>query len=117
MEETKIESIDGYIAGFPPHIQDLLNEVRLTIQKAAPAAEETIKYRIPTFTLGKNLVHFAAFKEHIGFYPASSGISAFEKELSAYKHTKGAIQFPYSMPIPHALIGRIVEFRVKENTK
>jgi uncharacterized protein YdhG (YjbR/CyaY superfamily) len=117
MDTRTIDSIDGYISGFAPDTQDLLNAVRHTIQMAAPDAEETIKYGMPTFKLKKNLVHFAAFKNHIGFYPTSSAIIAFEYELSAYQHSKGAIQFPYSMQIPHDLITRIVQFRVKENTK
>jgi uncharacterized protein YdhG (YjbR/CyaY superfamily) len=109
------KSIDSYIAGFPQDIQIKLNKVRVTIQEAAPEAEETINYGIPTFTLKGNLVHFAAFKNHIGFYPAPSGIEKFKKELSVYKGAKGSVQFPLDQPIPLDLICQIVKFRVKEN--
>ncbi|MEI9912590.1 MAG: DUF1801 domain-containing protein [Bacteroidota bacterium] len=108
-------SIDKYIAGFPKHIQELLQKLRATISKAAPGAEETINYAIPTFILKGNLVHFAAFKNHIGFYPAPSGIEAFKKELSVYEGAKGSIKFPIEQPLPLALITKIVKFRVKEN--
>jgi uncharacterized protein YdhG (YjbR/CyaY superfamily) len=111
------KTIDEYIAGFPPDVQRKLEELRMTIRKAAPHAEETIKYRMPTFTLNGNLVHFAAFKEHIGFYPVPTGIEAFKKELSAYKGGKGSVQFPLDKPIPFDLIRRIVKFRVKENSE
>jgi uncharacterized protein YdhG (YjbR/CyaY superfamily) len=117
MENKKVSTIDEYILAFPQEIQVLLKDVRLTIHEAAPNASEAIKYAMPTFTLNGNLVHFAAFKNHIGFYPAPSAILAFEKELQEYKSSRGAIQFPYSMPLPHELIARIVEFRVKESTK
>ncbi|HET9431886.1 MAG TPA: DUF1801 domain-containing protein [Chitinophagaceae bacterium] len=116
MKSTISTSIDEYIAGFPKEIQKILEEVRATIKKAAPTAGETIKYAIPTFTLNGNLVHFAAFKNHIGFYPAPSGIEAFRKELSVYKGAKGSIQFPIDQPMPLDLISRIVKFRVKENS-
>jgi uncharacterized protein YdhG (YjbR/CyaY superfamily) len=109
------KTIDEYIAGFPPDIQELLEKIRLTITKAAPDAKEKISYQIPTFALKGNLVHFAAFKHHIGFYPTSSGIERFRQELSAYKVTKGAVRFPLDKPIPYTLITDIVEFRVKEN--
>lgn len=108
-------TIDEYIAGFPPDIQDILQEIRMTIRRAAPDAAETIKYRMPTFTLKGNLVHFAAYRQHIGFYPVPSGIDAFKDELSVYKGGKGSVQFPLDQPIPYDLIRRIVEFRVKEN--
>lgn len=108
-------SIDEYIAGFPKDIQELLEKLRVTIRKAAPGAEETINYAIPTFTLKGNLVHFAAFKNHIGFYPAPSGIEAFKKELSVYEGAKGSIKFPIDKPLPLALVSQIVKFRVKEN--
>lgn len=107
--------IDDYIAGFPADVQQVLQEVRATIRKAAPEAEETIKYQIPTFTLNGNLVHFAAFQNHIGFYPAPGGIEAFKEELSRYKGAKGSVQFPLKQPMPLALISRIVKFRVKQN--
>ena len=109
--------IDTYIAEFPEDVQARLQEVRATIRKAAPEATEAIKYAIPTFVLKGNLVHFAAFKSHIGFYPAPTGIKAFEKELSVYKQGKGSVQFPLDQPMPLALITRIVEYRVKQNTE
>jgi uncharacterized protein YdhG (YjbR/CyaY superfamily) len=107
-------SIDDYIAGFPADVQLLLKQVRATIRKAAPDATETIKYRLATFVLNENLVHFGAFKNHIGFYPTSSGIAAFKDKLPPYKSSKGAVQFPIDMPMPLSLIERIVKFRVKE---
>ncbi len=110
-----VRTMDQYIAGFPKPIQVVLGKLRNTIRKAAPGAEETISYAIPTFTLEGNLVHFAAFQNHIGFYPAPSGIKAFSKELSAYEGAKGSIKFPNGKPIPLNLVTRIVKFRVKEN--
>jgi uncharacterized protein YdhG (YjbR/CyaY superfamily) len=107
--------IDEYIAGFPKDIQEILEKVRRTVREAAPEAEEAIKYRMPTFTLKGNLVHFAAFKNHLGFYPAPTGIEEFKEELSAYKGAKGSVQFPLGKPMPLDLIGRIVRFRVKKN--
>lgn len=111
----KVNSIDDYIKSFPPGIQKLLQQVRNSIQKAAPDAEETIKYAMPTFTLNGNLVHFAAFKNHIGLYPTPNGIEAFKKELSVYKGAKGSVQFPLDQPMPLELIGKIVKYRVTEN--
>ena len=108
-------TIDEYIATFPKDIQTILQKIRAIIHKAAPQAEETINYQMPTFKLHGNLVHFAAFKSHIGFYPVPSGIEKFKKELSAYPQGKGSVQFPLDRPIPYALIARIVKFRVKEN--
>ncbi len=107
--------IDNYISGFPKEVQDMLEKIRTAIIKAAPAAEETIGYGIPTFKLHGNLVHFAGYKNHVGFYPAPSAIKAFEKELSIYKGAKGSVQFPLDKPLPVALITKIVKFRVKEN--
>lgn len=107
-------NIDDYIASFPRDVQAVLNEIRNTIQKAAPDAEEAIKYRIPTFVLNGNLVHFAAFKKHIGFYPAPSGVEAFKQQLSRYEGAKGSVQFPIDKPMPLKLIERIVKFRAKE---
>jgi len=107
--------IDEYIAGFPPDVQEILEQVRMTIREAAPDAEETIKYAIPTFTLEGILVHFAAFKKHVGFYPTPTGIEAFKGELSVYEGAKGSVRFPLDAPIPLDLIGRIVKFRVNEN--
>jgi uncharacterized protein YdhG (YjbR/CyaY superfamily) len=116
-ERTKFEDIDSYIASFPEETRKLLQQLRITISKAAPEAKETINYGMPTFTLKGNLVHFAAFKNHIGFYPKPSGIEAFKKELSVYEGAKGSVQFPLAKPIPFDLISKIVEFRVKENLK
>jgi len=110
-------TIDDYIAGFPPAVQEILEKMRSTIREAAPDAEEIIKYRMPTFTLNGNLVHFAAFKRHIGFYPVPTGIEKFKKELSVYEMGKGSVQFPLDEPVPFDLISRIVRFRVEENLK
>jgi uncharacterized protein YdhG (YjbR/CyaY superfamily) len=114
-DPTLPKTIDEYIAGFPQDIQEILEKIRVTIREAAPDAEETISYQIPTFTLKGYLVHFAAFKKHIGFYPTPTGIEAFRKELSAYQSAKGSVRFPLDKPIPFALISEIVKFRVKEN--
>lgn len=114
-ERTAPKNIDEYIAGFPPDLQEILEQIRMTIRNAAPDAEETISYQLPTFRLKGNLVHFGAFKKHIGFYPASSGIAQFEKELSAYEGAKGSVRFPLDQPIPFDLISEIVKFRVREN--
>lgn len=111
------KDIDEYIAGFPEDVQALLTQVRTTIRDAAPDARETINYQIPTFTLHGNLVHFAAYKKHIGFYPTPSGIEKFKSELSGYKGAKGSVQFPFDQPIPYDLIHKIVAFRVQENTQ
>ena len=114
-DQAAPKTIDEYIADFPPNVQKILKKIRLTIRKAAPDAKETIKYRMPTFTLEGNLVYFAAFKKHIGFYPVPTGIEQFKKELSAYEQGRGSIQFPLDKPIPFGLISRIVKFRAKEN--
>lgn len=108
-------TIDAYILEFPPNIQEILQHIRKTIQDAAPEAEEKIAYRLPTFTLHGNLVHFGAFKQHIGFYPAPSAIEKFQDRLANYKMSKGAIQFSLEAPIPYELIREIVLFRVQEN--
>ncbi len=110
-----VNSIDSYIAGYPEKTQKLLERVRATIRKAAPTAGETISYGIPTFTLEGNLVHFAGYKNHIGFYPGAAGVATFKKEISAYKNAKGSVQFPIDEPMPIDLITRIVKFRVKQN--
>ncbi|QTH40456.1 DUF1801 domain-containing protein [Cohnella sp. LGH] len=117
--DGKIEygSIDEYIASFPPEIQQLLASVRETIREAAPEATEKISYQMPTYALHGNLVHFAAFKNHIGFYPAPQGIEAFKEELSVYKGAKGSVQFPLDQPLPLALIARIVKYRAEENKR
>ncbi len=107
--------IDEYIAAQPLEVQPLLQAVRGTIRKAAPGAEEAIKYQIPTFILNGNLVHFAGFKHHIGLYPGPSGIAAFASELALYKSAKGSVQFPLDQKLPLALISKIVKFRVQEN--
>src|SRR6266850_2403935 len=113
---TAPKDIDEYIAGFPNDVQKILEKIRMTIRKAAPDAEETISYQIPSFTLkGKYFVYFAAFKKHIGLYPAPRGIEKFKKELSAYAGGKGTLRFPLDKPIPFDLIKRIVKFRVKES--
>lgn len=109
------KTIDEYIANSPEETQPILSKIRATIRKAAPNAQETINYGIPTFTLNGNLVHFAGFKSHIGFYPTPSGIEKFKNELSKYKGAKGSVQFPLDKPIPYGLITKIVKFRVKEN--
>ena len=117
MEESKInfKTIDEYILQFSEEVQEILKTIRKVIKEVAPNAEEKISYQMPTFVLNGNLVYFAAFKNHIGFYPAPSGISTFQKELSKYKSGKGSIQFPINEPIPYELIKKIVEFRVIEN--
>ena len=119
MEENKatVTTIDEYILQFPPEVQEILKTVRKVINEAAPDAQEKISWQMPTFVLHGNLVHFAAQKNHLGFYPAPSGIEAFQQELSEYKGAKGSVQFPYKKPIPYELISRIVKFRVAENIK
>ncbi len=110
-----MKNIDEYISTFPEDVQEILQKIRQTIQKAAPDAVEAISYRMPTFKLnGKNLVHFAAWKNHIGFYATPSGNEAFQKELSVYKGAKGSVQFPIDKPIPYDLIKKIALFRVHE---
>ncbi|MEQ9438850.1 MAG: DUF1801 domain-containing protein [Cyclobacteriaceae bacterium] len=112
---TKTTSVDEYISMFPEDIQMKLQQLRQTVREAAPETEEVISYAMPTYKLHGNLVHFAAFKKHIGFYPAPSGITAFQEELAAYKGAKGSVQFPLSEPLPLKLIQKIVKHRVKEN--
>ncbi len=109
--------IDDYIAKFPQDIQTILRKVRTTIQTAAPQAEEGFVYGVPSFTLGKYLVGFAAFKKHIGLYPTPSGITHFKRDLQPYKTSKGAITFPLEEKIPYTLIAKIVKYRVRENRK
>ncbi|MEJ0090756.1 MAG: DUF1801 domain-containing protein [Limisphaerales bacterium] len=116
-KEAKPTSIDEYIAGFPNDIQEVLEKVRITIRKAAPQAAEKISYWMPAFNLNGNLVYFAAWKTHLGFYPTSSAIKQFKQELSGYVGAKGSVQFPLDKPIPHGLISKIVKFRVQENLK
>jgi len=117
METKKYNDINDYIADFPKDIQQILKQIRATINKAAPRAEEAIKYAIPTFILNGNLVHFAAYKNHIGFYATPSGHIQFKKELSCYKQGKGSVQFPLDEPMPLGLITKIVKFRVKQNSE
>ena len=108
--------MDEYIAGFPNDVQEILEKIRMTIRKAAPDAEEIISYQMPTFTLkGKYLVYFAAYKKHIGFFPAPIGNAGFKEDLAVYESGKGTLKFPFEKPIPFELISKIVEFRVKEN--
>ena len=114
-KQTPPKNIDDYIAGFPAEVQEILEKIRSTIRKAAPDAKETINYGIPTFTLNCNLVHFAGFTGHIGFYPTPSGIEKFKEELSVYEGAKGSVQFPLDKPMPLGLIRKIVKFRVQEN--
>jgi uncharacterized protein YdhG (YjbR/CyaY superfamily) len=113
--KKQFKTIDEYIKTFPDDVQGILKRMRQTIQKAAPDAVEAISYQMPTFKLsGKNLVHFAAFKNHIGFYPTPSGTESFQKELSPYKGGKGSVRFPLDKPIPFDLVEKIVVFRVEE---
>lgn len=109
------KDIDEYIAGFPKDIQVILENVRATIREAAPDAKEAISYQMPTFKLNGNLVHFAAFKNHIGFYPAPKGIEVFKNELAGLVSGKGSVQFPINKPIPYETIAKIVQYRVAEN--
>jgi len=115
--QTEPKNIDEYIASFPKDVQWILEKIRRTISKAEPAAEETIKYKMPTFTLKGNLVYFAAFKKHIGFYPGSKDVRKKFKALSTYEGQEGSLKFPLERPIPYDLIGRIVKFRAEENLK
>ena len=111
-------TIDEYIASFPPEIQEKLQGIRAVIRRVAPDAEEAIRYGIPTFRLaGNNLVHFAAFKDHLSFFPTSSGVAKFREELSSYKLSRGTIQLPLDGPVPYDLVERIVRFRVEENLR
>jgi uncharacterized protein YdhG (YjbR/CyaY superfamily) len=115
--KTAAVSIDDYIKTFPPDVQAVLEKLRQTIKSAAPEATEAISYQMPTFKLrGKNLVHFAAWKSHVGFYPTPSGTATFNRELEPYKVSKGSARFPRDKPIPYSLVSKIVAFRVKEIT-
>ena len=116
-KKAKYESIDDYIKQFPPEVQEKLEALRKVIKESATDATEKISYQMPAFYLHGNLVYFAAFKHHIGFYPTSSGIEAFKDELSVYKGSKGSVQFPIDNPLPYDLIRRIVKYRVEENIK
>ena len=113
-----MNNIDQYIKDFPKDIQDILEKIRQIIKEVSPESKEIINYKIPTFKLnGKNLVHFAAWNNHIGFYPTPSGIENFKEELSEYKTAKGSVKFPIKSPIPYDLIKKIVIFRKKSIEK
>ncbi len=115
-KQTEPKTIDEYIVRFPPDVQEILEKIRQTIRETAPSAEETIKYGMPTFTLrGGNLVYFAGFKNHIGFYRAPTVDPAFKKDLAGYKQGSGSVQFPLDKPIPYGLIRKMVKFRAQEN--
>ena len=116
-KENAIRTIDEYIAQFPTEIQSALQAIRAVIREAAPDAQEKISWQMPTLALHGNLVHFAAHKNHLGFYPGASGIETFKDELLGYIWSKGAVQFPYSKPVPYDLVAKIVRFRVEENTR
>ena len=116
-DQTQPTNIDEYIAGFPRDVQEVLEKVRTTIKRAAPDAQETIKYGIPTFTLKGNLISFAAYKKHIGLYPAPEGTDSFNKELSVYRAEKSTVRFPLDKPIPFDLIGQIVQLGVEDNLR
>jgi uncharacterized protein YdhG (YjbR/CyaY superfamily) len=113
--DKKPKNIDEYIAGFPSDVQEVLEKIRMTIKNAAPGAEDTIKYQMPTFTFKGNLVYFAAFQNHIGFFPPVTGDEKLRKELSKYEGPKGSLKFPLDKPIPYSLIRKIVMVRVEEN--
>lgn len=113
-ESAEPDTIDAYIASADPGVRQRLEAMRATIRAAAPDAVEVIKYRLPTFVLGQNLVHFGAFRNHVGFYPTSSGIEHFTEELRGYATSRGAVQFPHDRPLPLDLVRKIVEFRVNE---
>ena len=117
MEDNQYTTIDEYISVCPAEIQDELKTLRKVIKEAAPDAQEKISWQKPTFALHGNLVHFAAHKNHIGFYPGAEGIEAFKEELTGYKNSKGAVQFPNGKPLPYDIISRIVKYRVEENKK
>lgn len=114
-EKTTLTDIDEYITRSPANVQESLEKLRMTIRAAAPQAVEAISYQMPTFKQYGNLVHFAAHKNHIGFYPAPSGIEKYKNELAPYKCSKGAVQFPLDKPIPYDVVSKIVAFRVAEN--
>ncbi|MEI1279590.1 DUF1801 domain-containing protein [Leptospira venezuelensis] len=115
--KNTFQSIDEYIKTFPKEVQSILQELRKVIQEETPEATEKISYQMPTFYLNGNLVHFAAYKNHIGLYPGASGIAKFKKEIDKYKNAKGSVQFPIDQPLPFDLVRKIVKFRVGENKK
>jgi uncharacterized protein YdhG (YjbR/CyaY superfamily) len=114
IDRTASAAIDEYIAAFPPRVQSILKKIRSTIRRAAPAAEEKISYKLPAFTLNGDLIYFAAFKNHIGLYPPVKRDERLRAEISRYRAEKGNVRFPLDEPIPYALIGRIVKFRIRE---
>jgi len=116
-KSTGLKDIDEYISGFPADVQKILKKIRVTIRKAAPDAKEAIKYGIPTFVQNGNLVHFAAYKAHIGFYPAPRGIEPFKDEVAPYEAGKGTLRFPLDQPVPYGLITKIVKFRVQQSSE
>jgi uncharacterized protein YdhG (YjbR/CyaY superfamily) len=112
--ERTCDTVEQYITGFPPDVQEILQKIRIIIKEEAPSATERIAYGMPTYTMEKNLIHFAGYARHIGLYPTPTGIDAFRDELAAYKNAKGSVQFPLSEPIPYDLIRRIARYRVAE---
>lgn len=114
MKTEQTLTVDGYIQQFSESTQEILQQIRQLIKEVVPEATEKMSYQMPTYYYKENLVHFAAYEKHIGFYPAPSGIAAFEKELKAYKHAKGSVQFPLDKPIPFELIRRITSYRLEE---
>jgi uncharacterized protein YdhG (YjbR/CyaY superfamily) len=108
-------SVDEYIAGYPPEVQEKLQTIRRIIREAAPQAQETIKYKMPTYTLGGNLIYFAAFKKHISIFPAPAGDEAFNTALAPYVTEKSTVHFPLNQPLPYDLITRIVQFRLQDH--
>lgn len=108
-------AVDAYIDGYPPEVQSRLRKMRETIARLAPTATETISYGIPTFKLHGNLVHYAGYANHVGFYPGGAGIAAFQEEIAGYKSAKGSVQFPHARPLPLALVKKIVKYRVAQN--
>lgn len=116
-KNLRCTTIDEYIRTFPVETQKRLTAIRKLISKLAPDATEKISYRIPTFYLNGNLIHFAAFASHIGLYPTPSGVEEFKRELSKYKQGKGSVQFPLDEPLPLDLIERIVKFRIAKNSR
>jgi uncharacterized protein YdhG (YjbR/CyaY superfamily) len=119
MEEKvqAIQSVDDYIAQFPPEIQKRLAEIRALIREEAPEAREKISWQMPTYVLNGNLVHFAAHKSHLGFYPGAEGIEVFSEKIAGFKSSKGAVQFPYNKPLPAELVREIVWFRIEANKR
>ena len=116
-KKSRPTTVDEYIAQSPESVQPALRKLRSTIREAAPGAEERISYQMPGFFLNGQLVWFGVHKNHIGFYPTASGMEAFKKELSGYKQSKGAVQFPLDQPIPYDLIRKMVKYKVAENLK